>query len=174
MGATDLRDFIGLRPGSQRLSKNSPLAWLIIILVYWKYTVVLTTLNYSYLFPRTSPLSVISYRVTLRGTDQRNVRSQVSAQLHCELAYYMPGLYVTRDFWSWLTASSFLSVSFNLAMWDTGRLGGLLPNADSEVPCPQFGCKLKSSRSKFLACIFVMINLILSFSIFELSFALFT
>jgi len=73
----------------------------------------------------------------------------------------------------WLTDLLFSSVSFSFEMWDTDRLGGLLPNADSEVPCPQFGCKLRISRLKLLACIFVMMNLILSFSIFELGFSLF-
>jgi len=73
----------------------------------------------------------------------------------------------------WLIDWFFLSVSFSFEMWDTDRLGGLLPNADSGVPCPQFGCKLRISRLKFLVCIFVMINLILNFSMFELGFSLF-
>jgi len=44
----------------------------------------------------------------------------------------------------------FLSAFFNSVLWNMGWPVGLLPNADSGVPCPQFRCKRRSSRSKFL------------------------
>jgi len=62
------------------------------------------------------------------------------------------------------------SVSFNWINVGHGSVRRLLPNADSVAPCPQFGCKLRSSRSKFLACIFAIVNLIMYFLILELRF----
>jgi len=163
MGATDLRDLVGLRLGSQRLSKNSPRVLLTIILLYliihsiahYTLAILICILNF--------PPTRISCRVK-----PAHGRARVSVQRYGVLAC---SRIICRDGFMWrvisdlVTASpTFWSVLFNSIYVGHGSARGLLPNADSGVPCPQFGCKLRSSRPKFLACIFA-IDLILNFSI---------
>jgi len=183
MKATDFRDFIRLGLGSPRLLEGYTaklnntqcvtLAFILRIYNIHSYTCLLLFISSS--VPR-ERCEVSHYAP--RHWPARRGGSRVSARLHSRtrvFAYYLPGR--PYDSWFrtlWLTLPFFLSVSFNLILWDTDRLEGLLPNADSGVPCPRFGCKLRSLGPKFLACIFVIINLILNFLIFELGFAFLT
>jgi len=121
METMDLRDFVELvRLGSQRLPKNAPLTWLTIIHIYLKYTNVITTLNYYYLFPRAFPLKRCD--VSGFGTASR------------VLAY--TALRDSRFWMLWLTFSFIPSVSFT---WFCGiRVGSrdycLMPTHGFRVP----------------------------------------
>jgi len=181
MGAMEFRDLVGLGLRSPRSPEGHTTGLITTQLyntgIYFRiYNIHLYTCLLLILSSRVSAKTL--WRIALRfaALISLTFESRVSARLHSRtrvFAYYMPGR-PNRDPWFqilWLTASFFLSVSFNLILWDTGRLERLLPNADSRVPCPQFGCKRRNSEWKFLACIFVIINLVLNFLIFELGFA---
>jgi len=147
MGATDFRDFVGLGFRSSRLLEghttklnNTQCVILAFILRIYNIHSYLPIIIY---FLERFHGNAVRYRVTLRGTDQpRRGGSRVPARLHSRTRVLFAGT-ALRDSWFrtlqvWLTLSFFLSVSFNLILWDMSRL---LSNADSGVPCPRFGCK---------------------------------
>jgi len=138
MGATDFRDLIELGFGSPR----SPEKHTTEFYNHFNYTLTFIKIYNIHLYTRLSILSssvsaetlwcIVLRFATLTSPTLASGVSTVS------LAYSRT---ICRDGLTWLLISNvmtvtlpfFLSVSFNLILWDTGQFEGRLPNADSGV-----------------------------------------